>query len=184
MRIITTTLAVLALDATIATAQTGLGPVIDALRSQGYRAIEVEREGNRIEVEARRGGRERELVYDARTGRLISDESRARSGGAGLGALFGGNRSAVRGRDDDDDRGGRAAGGPRGGGRDDDDDDDDDGGNRGGGTRGGDRDDDDDDGGNRGGGSRGGGDRDDDDDDRGGSRGGGGGGNDSDDDDD
>lgn len=190
MRNISAALAILVFWSPIAGAQTGLDPVIKTLRDNGYRSIEVEREGNRIKVEARRGGQERELVYDARTGRLVSDDTRAQSGGISLGSIFGGDRTGARVRDndnddDDDDRSGRSGGASGGGDRDDDDDDD-----RSGRSGGGDRDDDDDDGSSRsgnggGGGSGGGGGRDDnDDDDNRSSSGGRGGGNDSDDDDD
>lgn len=149
--------AALTLVAGVASAQSVDRQIHNQLSRQGFTNIEIERDNGRIEVEARRGGQKVELVYDARTGRLIRqeierDRNTTRPGGS----------VTRRGNDDDDDRGGRR-------GRDDDDDDgrDDDDDDRGG--RGG-RDDDDDDRGGRGGNSG----RDDDDDD---------GGNDNDDDD-
>lgn len=107
----------------------------DQLRSQGFSRIQIERDDGRIEVDARRGSQKVELAYDARTGRLLRQESRRvsqvdrsrdrwRSGDDDDddGSRRGSNRAS---RDDDDDdqgrtRGGRAGG--RAGGHDDDDD--------------------------------------------------------------
>lgn len=56
-----------------ALAQAGLDPVLQALERQGYTEIEVLREQNQIRIEAKNQERERVLVYDARTGALLSD---------------------------------------------------------------------------------------------------------------
>lgn len=120
MRLGTATTAAFLLGVIPISAQTGLDSVVRELERQGYTGIEVEQRGGHIIVEGRRAGAERSLIYDAGSGRLISDDT--------------GNR----GDDDDDDRGRRGA--------DDDDDDDDGGGGNGGGgnddDRGGDNDDD------------------------------------------
>lgn len=62
-----------------ALAQTpGIQGVVEALRAQGYSDVEVSAPRNgRITVEAHRPGAERELVYDAQTGRVLSDQSHA-----------------------------------------------------------------------------------------------------------
>ncbi|WP_127903039.1 hypothetical protein [Solirhodobacter olei] len=54
-------------------AQTGLGPVYQALRDQGFSQMQTYQEQGRIRVTARRGGALRQLVYDAGTGRLLWD---------------------------------------------------------------------------------------------------------------
>ena len=56
-----------------AQAQTGLGPVYQALLAQGFTQMQSYREQNRIRVTAHRGGTLRQLVYDAQTGRLLWD---------------------------------------------------------------------------------------------------------------
>jgi hypothetical protein len=56
-----------------ASAQSSLDNVLSQLRSQGYRQVEVERENGRVSIEAHRGTDERRLVYNARTGALLSD---------------------------------------------------------------------------------------------------------------
>jgi hypothetical protein len=58
---------------TAASAQSSLDNVLSQLRSQGYRQVEVERENGRVSIEAQRGTDERRLVYNARTGALLSD---------------------------------------------------------------------------------------------------------------
>jgi hypothetical protein len=79
----------------------GVQGVVDALRAQGYSDVEVSRpQAGRITVEARRAGSERELVYDASTGRLLSDQSH-RNDHAG---------TATAGHEAGDDHGGSAAG--------------------------------------------------------------------------
>lgn len=122
----------------------------DQLRSQGFSRIQIERDDGRIEVDARRGSQKVELAYDARTGRLLRQESRRVSevdrsrdrwrsdDDDDDGSRRGSNRAS---RDDDDDDQGRSRGG-RAGGRAGGNDDDDDGGRSGG--RGGGRNDDDD----------------------------------------
>jgi hypothetical protein len=67
------TIAALMLGSTMALAQAGLDPVLQALERQGYTVREVVREQNRIRIEAERDGRERQLVYDSNTGQRISD---------------------------------------------------------------------------------------------------------------
>jgi hypothetical protein len=57
-------------------ASAGIGSVVDALKAQGYSAVEASQpHDGKIAVEAYRQGIKRELVYDAGTGRLLSDES-------------------------------------------------------------------------------------------------------------
>ena len=56
-------------------AQAGLGPVLQELERQGYTNIETMRETNRIRILAQRGDDLRELVYDANTGALLSDDA-------------------------------------------------------------------------------------------------------------
>ena len=99
----------------------------DSLRAQGYTDFDIEQVGNRIEVDVVEGGVERDLVYDARTGALISerlDDERTRRGGERAGRDDDDRRGGSGGRSganaDDDDRGGSG----RGGGGDDDRDDD------------------------------------------------------------
>jgi hypothetical protein len=111
--------------------QAGLDPVLERLAAQGYGGFEIEREGGTVKVEAVRNGVQRELVYDAGTGRLVEDSMRP-TGGAGSADDNGGridrddrteagddrdargassnerdDDSRGRGSDDDDDHGGR-----------------------------------------------------------------------------
>jgi hypothetical protein len=67
------TIAALMLGSTMALAQAGLDPVLEALERQGYTVREVVREQNRIRIEAERDGQARQLVYDGSTGQRISD---------------------------------------------------------------------------------------------------------------
>jgi uncharacterized membrane protein YgcG len=53
--------------------QTALAPVLERLESQGYGGFEVENERGTLKVEAVKNGVERELRYDAATGKLLSD---------------------------------------------------------------------------------------------------------------
>lgn len=118
--------------------QAGLDPVLERLAAQGYGGFEVEREGGTVKVEALRDGVQRELVYEAGTGRLVEDSTRP-SGRAGTATDDHGGRVD---RDDrtepGDDRDARGASSnerdddSRGRGSDDDDDGDDDHGGRGG----------------------------------------------------
>jgi len=85
--------------ATVASAQPAIDTLLSSLARQGFGAFEVKRENGQVKVEGYRGTIERELTYDAATGRLIKDEV---------------NRNDVR---DDDRRDDRAA---RGRDRDDD----------------------------------------------------------------
>ncbi|MBK5934995.1 hypothetical protein C8N32_10625 [Rhodovulum imhoffii] len=63
-----------------AMADVSVRDVVRDLQSQGYVDIEVEREGGRISVEARKRGQEREVTYDSVTGRILRDET-SRYGG-------------------------------------------------------------------------------------------------------
>src|SRR4029078_2182932 len=85
--------------ANVASAQPAIDTLLSSLARQGFGAFEVKRENGQVKVEGYRGTIERELTYDAATGRLIKDEV---------------NRNDVR---DDDRRDDRAA---RGRDRDDD----------------------------------------------------------------
>lgn len=58
-----------------ASAQPALDGVLSALARQGFGAFEIDREDGQVKVEARRGAIERELVWDAATGRLLKDET-------------------------------------------------------------------------------------------------------------
>ncbi|TPE50223.1 hypothetical protein [Amaricoccus solimangrovi] len=61
-----------------------LDAVLDRLRTQGFTDFEVSRTGDQLRIEAKDATRERELVYDSRTGKLLSDETgMAGAGGAG-----------------------------------------------------------------------------------------------------
>jgi hypothetical protein len=75
MKLKAMTLTAALLAGTSVYAQSGLDGVVAALRDQGYTKVEVEREGDRIKVEATRGGVQRELYYDARTGALLYDDA-------------------------------------------------------------------------------------------------------------
>ncbi|MBS1303195.1 PepSY domain-containing protein [Loktanella sp. SALINAS62] len=59
---------------TAATAQSISDQVISALREQGYSRIEVVNGSDQVKVEAIRGDRELEVVYDARTGEILKEE--------------------------------------------------------------------------------------------------------------
>jgi hypothetical protein len=48
--------------------------VIQALEDQGYTVTNTIRETNRIRIQAQSGNATRELVYDSRTGKLLSDD--------------------------------------------------------------------------------------------------------------
>ena len=60
--------------ATAASAQPAIDTLLSSLARQGFGAFEVDRENGQLKVEARRGTIERELTYDAATGKLIKDE--------------------------------------------------------------------------------------------------------------
>ncbi|KQI67378.1 hypothetical protein AN189_15630 [Loktanella sp. 3ANDIMAR09] len=161
--------AVLALGTTTvgstAMAQSISDQVISSLRDQGYSRIEVKNGISQVKVEAIRGNRELEVVYDKRTGAILKQEvnvadSRDRNA-TGI-EVRDERRDFVSARNNDDDDRGLGGNGRR---MSDDDDDDDRGRGRGRGGRDGAHDDDDDDDRGRGRG-RGGRDDDDDDDDR------------------
>lgn len=111
--------------------QAGLDPVLERLAAQGYGGFEIEREGGTVKVEALRDGVQRELVYNAGTGRLVEDSTRP-SGRAGTATDDNGGRVK---RDDrtepGDDRDARGASRDDDRGRGSDDDDGDDHGGRG-----------------------------------------------------
>lgn len=54
--------------------------VVEQLRAQGYVDIEVYEGADRIKVEAKKQGREREVLIDATTGAVLSDETEAYGG--------------------------------------------------------------------------------------------------------
>ena len=60
--------------ATAASAQPAIDTLLSSLARQGFGAFEVDRENGQLKVEARRGAIERELTYDAATGKLLKDE--------------------------------------------------------------------------------------------------------------
>ncbi len=68
------TAAAFLLAASAAFPQTGLAPVVQTLEAQGFTVVQTTREANRLRIEARSAGQQRELVYDSRTGELLSDE--------------------------------------------------------------------------------------------------------------
>ena len=110
--------------------QAGLDPVLERLAAQGYGGFEIEREGGTVKVEALRDGVQRELVYNAGTGRLVEDSTRP-SGRAGTATDDHGGRVKRDDRTepgDDRDARGASRGDDRGRGSDDDDGDDDHGG--------------------------------------------------------
>ncbi len=146
-------------DRSVATpASPRLRGVYDSLRAKGYTNFDVEQVGNRIEVDVEDGAVERDLVFDARTGALVSeridDDRNDRRD----------DDRSDRDDDDRDDNRGSGRSGGRGGNDDDDDDDDRGGASRGGDSRSGSDRDDDDRSGSSGRGGRGGGDDDRDDD--------------------
>ena len=74
-RFLTLAAAVLLISPLAAAAQNtgGMGPVYQALQSQGFTNMLTVRDRNRIRVTAQRGDQTRELVYDATTGKLLWD---------------------------------------------------------------------------------------------------------------
>jgi hypothetical protein len=85
----------LLLIGTAASAQSGIDSVLSRLESQGFGRFQIEQEGGQIKIDAYRGRDERELVYDASTGALLSDTIERRDGrevpsGETAGALGGG----------------------------------------------------------------------------------------------
>ena len=59
-----------------AAAEAMFGPLIEELRAEGYERIEIDRDGDRIVIEAALSGAAREVVFDLGTGCVISDETR------------------------------------------------------------------------------------------------------------
>jgi hypothetical protein len=91
-------------------ASAGIGSVVDALKAQGYSAVEASQpHDGKIAVEAYRQGIKRELVYDAGTGRLLSDESH-RTDAAGSATHVSDDDGATSTGHDTDDHGGTSAG--------------------------------------------------------------------------
>jgi len=80
----------LTVGGTAAFSQNALEPVLERLRDQGFTGIEIKREAGKIHVEGQRSGFERELVYDASTGRLLKDEFQPVSDGSRADFLRGG----------------------------------------------------------------------------------------------
>ncbi len=58
-----------------ASAEPTLGAVLSALTRQGFSGFEISREAGQVKVEASSGETNRELIYDAATGRLLRDET-------------------------------------------------------------------------------------------------------------
>ena len=58
-----------------AAAEAKFGPLIEELRAQGYERIEIDRDGDRLRIEAALGAAAREVVFDLGTGDVISDET-------------------------------------------------------------------------------------------------------------
>lgn len=73
MRALATSAAALLLSGVTAFAQPGLGPVYQDLQHQGFTQMHSYHQQSWIWVTARRGDALREMVYDARTGRLLWD---------------------------------------------------------------------------------------------------------------
>ena len=74
MKTLTLTTAAVLLSGTSAFAQMSLNGVVSFLESEGYTSVEIDREDGTITIEGKVGNRERELVYHASTGTLLSDE--------------------------------------------------------------------------------------------------------------
>lgn len=74
MKALTLTTAVVLMSTTSLYAQMSREGVVEFLESEGYTNIEIDREGNLIKFEGKVGTKERELVYDAATGKLVKDE--------------------------------------------------------------------------------------------------------------
>mgnify|MGYP003676580315 CR=1 FL=1 len=79
-RMISISALVLGLSASIAQAQTIAEQVRTQLTSQGYDTIEIKEGRGQIRVEATRGGQKLEVVYDAATGEILSQEVSALDG--------------------------------------------------------------------------------------------------------
>jgi len=82
------------LTAGAAFAQSAMDPVVADLTNQGYTNILVQQVGNTYKVEATLNGAKREIVYDATTGKIISDRVDTNGDGvvdatvAGVGGAF------------------------------------------------------------------------------------------------
>jgi len=77
MKRITLTGLTLAISAVGAFAQSSVDEITAQLAAEGYSDISVEIKDGTIEVEGYRAGQERELVFDAATWEILSDESHA-----------------------------------------------------------------------------------------------------------
>jgi hypothetical protein len=74
IRLLQVTITALLLSAPAAFPQAGLGPVNATLEGQGFTVTRTTREANRVTIQALRGNESRELVYDTKTGKLLSDD--------------------------------------------------------------------------------------------------------------
>ena len=77
MKLLTTTGLVLVAVATPVFAQSSLDEVTAQLEAEGFTQIEIELNDGEIEIEGYRAGQEREMVFDATTWELLSDETHA-----------------------------------------------------------------------------------------------------------
>jgi|GEM_PF-6173544 len=77
MKFLTTTGLVFLASAAPMFAQSSVDEVIAQLTTEGFSDIEVEVNDGTIEVEGYRAGHERELVFDAATWEVLSDETHA-----------------------------------------------------------------------------------------------------------
>lgn len=73
MRLVASTFAVALLAASVAHAKPDFSPVYQALKAQGYTNVQTIRERNRVRFEAHQGTQTRVIIYDARSGRMLSD---------------------------------------------------------------------------------------------------------------
>ena len=73
-RFLTATAAASFILAAAAQAQTTAADVAEQMRAAGYSNVEIKRGAGRIAIEGTRDGNRETLVYDARTGRLLSSD--------------------------------------------------------------------------------------------------------------
>ena len=73
-RIMPAAIAAFLLGAGAAYPQSGLDPVFEVLEGQGFTVTQTARETGRIRIQAQSANQYRELVYDSRTGALLSDD--------------------------------------------------------------------------------------------------------------
>ncbi len=73
MKLTTFVLIAATLTGSAAMAQTAMDPVVTQLTQSGYTNVTVEQIGQVYKIKATLNGQTRELVYDAQTGKLLSD---------------------------------------------------------------------------------------------------------------